>query len=54
MSGVALVVEDLTEERRMEAEQASSRTRSTVFAPGLVEQLLRDPSQLKLGGIRSR
>jgi len=53
VSGVALVVEDLTEKRRMEAEQRFiTDTFKRYVAPAVVEQLLRDPSQLKLGGIR--
>lgn len=53
VSGVALVVEDLTEKRRMEAEQRFIKDTFKRYAPpAVVEQLLRDPSQLKLGGIR--
>jgi class 3 adenylate cyclase len=53
VSGVALVVEDLTEKRRMEAEQRFITDTFKRYAPpAVVEQLLRDPSQLKLGGIR--
>jgi len=53
VSGVAVVVEDLTEKRRMEAEQRFIKDTFKRYAPpAVVEQLLRDPSQLKLGGIR--
>jgi adenylate cyclase len=53
VSGVALVVDDLTEKRRMEAEQRFITDTFKRYAPpAVVEQLLRDPSQLKLGGIR--
>lgn len=53
VSGVAVVVEDLTEKRRMEAEQRFITDTFKRYAPpAVVEQLLRDPSQLKLGGIR--
>jgi PAS domain S-box-containing protein len=53
VSGVALVVEDLTEKRRLEAEQRFIKDTFKRYAPpAVVEQLLRDPSQLKLGGIR--
>jgi adenylate cyclase len=53
VSGVALVVEDLTEKRRLEAEQRFITDTFKRYAPpAVVEQLLRDPSQLKLGGIR--
>ncbi len=53
VSGVAVVVEDLTEKRRMEAEQRFITDTFKRYAPpAVVEQLLRDPSQLKLGGVR--
>jgi class 3 adenylate cyclase/GAF domain-containing protein len=53
MSGVALVLDDLTEKRRLEAEQRFIKDTFKRYAPpAVVEQLLRDPSQLKLGGIR--
>ena len=53
MSGVAVVVEDLTEKRRLEAEQRFIKDTFKRYAPpAVVEELLRDPSQLKLGGIR--
>ena len=53
VSGVALVVEDLTEKRRLEAEQRFIKDTFKRYAPpAVVEHLLRDPSQLKLGGIR--
>jgi PAS domain S-box-containing protein len=53
VSGVALVVEDLTEKRRLEAKQRFITDTFKRYAPpAVVEQLLRDPSQLKLGGIR--
>ena len=53
VSGVALVVDDLTEKRRLEAKQRFIKDTFKRYAPpAVVEQLLRDPSQLKLGGIR--
>ncbi len=53
VSGVAVVVEDLTEKRRLEAKQRFITDTFKRYAPpAVVEQLLRDPSQLKLGGIR--
>ena len=53
VSGVAVVVEDLTEKRRLEAEQRFIKDTFKRYAPpAVVEELLRDPSQLKLGGIR--
>jgi class 3 adenylate cyclase len=53
VSGVAIVVDDLTEKRRLEASQRYIKDTFMRYAPpAVVEQLLRDPSQLKLGGIR--
>ncbi len=53
VSGVAVVVEDLTEKRRLEAKQRFITDTFKRYAPpAVVEELLRDPSQLKLGGIR--
>lgn len=53
VSGVAIVVEDLTEKRRLEADQRFIKETFMRYAPpAVVEQLLRDPSQLKLGGVR--
>lgn len=53
VSGVAVVVEDLTEKRRLEAKQRFiTNTFKRYAPPAVVEQLLRDPSQLKLGGVR--
>lgn len=53
VSGVAIVVEDLTEKRRLEADQRFIKETFMRYAPpAVVEQLLRDPSQLKMGGVR--
>ena len=53
VSGVAIVVDDLTEKRRLEADQRFIKETFMRYAPpAVVEQLLRDPSQLKLGGVR--
>ncbi len=53
VSGVAIVVDDLTEKRRLEASQRYIKDTFMRYAPpAVVEQLLRDPSQLKLGGLR--
>jgi adenylate cyclase len=53
VSGVAIVVEDLTEKRKLEADQRFIKETFMRYAPpAVVEQLLRDPSQLKLGGVR--
>ena len=53
VSGVAIVVDDLTEKRRLEAGQRYIKDTFMRYAPpAVVEQLLRDPSQLKLGGVR--
>jgi PAS domain S-box-containing protein len=53
VAGVAIVVEDLTEKRRLEADQRFIKETFMRYAPpAVVEQLLRDPSQLKLGGVR--
>ncbi|MBI5565974.1 MAG: GAF domain-containing protein [Chloroflexi bacterium] len=53
VSGVAIVLDDLTEKRRLEADQRFIKETFMRYAPpAVVEQLLRDPSQLKLGGVR--
>lgn len=53
VSGVALVVDDLTEKRKLEADQRFIKDTFMRYAPpAVVEQILRDPSQLKLGGER--
>ena len=53
VAGVAIVVDDLTEKRRLEAGQRFIKETFMRYAPpAVVEQLLRDPSQLKLGGVR--
>ena len=53
VSGVAIVVDDLTEKRRLEADQRFIKETFKRYAPpAVVEQLLRDPSQLKMGGAR--
>ncbi len=52
-TGVAIVVEDLTEKRRMEAEQRFVKETFMRYAPpAVVEQILQDPSRLKMGGVR--
>ena len=53
VSGVAIVVDDLTEKRRLEAEQRFIKDTFMRYAPpAVVEQLLRDPSLVKVGGVR--
>ena len=53
VTGVAIVVDDLTEKRKLEADQRFIKETFMRYAPpAVVEQLLRDPSQLKLGGVR--
>jgi adenylate cyclase len=53
MSGVAIVVDDLTEKRRLEKDQRFIKDTFMRYAPpAVVEAILRDPSQLKLGGAR--
>ena len=47
------MVDDLTEKRKLEADQRFIKETFMRYAPpAVVEQLLRDPSQLKLGGVR--
>jgi PAS domain S-box-containing protein len=53
VSGVAIVVDDLTEKRKLEADQRFIKDTFMRYAPpAVVEAILRDPSQLKLGGVR--
>jgi class 3 adenylate cyclase/GAF domain-containing protein len=53
VTGVAIVVEDLTEKRKLEADQRFIKDTFMRYAPpAVVEAILRDPSQLKLGGVR--
>ncbi|HIE38086.1 MAG TPA: adenylate/guanylate cyclase domain-containing protein [Anaerolineales bacterium] len=52
-SGVALVLEDLTERRRLEAQERFIReTFQRYVCPAVVQRLLEDPGSLKLGGHR--
>ncbi|HHH41417.1 MAG TPA: adenylate/guanylate cyclase domain-containing protein [Chloroflexi bacterium] len=51
--GVAIVVDDLTERRRLEAKERFIReTFKRYVAPAVVERLIEDPDSLKLGGRR--
>jgi len=51
--GTALVVEDLTERRRLEAQERFIReTFQRYVCPAVVERLLEDPDRLRLGGLR--
>ncbi len=51
--GTALVMEDLTERRQLEARERFIReTFQRYVSPAVVQRLLEDPSQLKLGGHR--
>jgi len=51
--GTALVMEDLTERRRLEARERFIReTFQRYVSPAVVQRLLEDPTQLKLGGHR--
>ena len=53
VAGVAVVVDDLTEKRRLEADQRFITDTFKRYAPpAVVEELLRNPSQLRLGGVR--
>ncbi|MCX7683435.1 MAG: GAF domain-containing protein, partial [Anaerolineae bacterium] len=49
MQGLAFVVDDLTEQRRLEAHYQMFRR---ILPPAVVEQLPSDPTELKLGGQR--
>ncbi len=49
MQGVAIVVDDLTEQRRLEA---SYQMFKRYVSPAVIEQLPADPQELKLGGQR--
>lgn len=49
MQGVAIVVDDLTEQRRLEARYQMFRR---YVSPAVIEQLPPDPAELKLGGQR--
>ena len=49
MQGVAIVVDDLTEQRRLEASYQMFRR---YVSPAVIEQLPSDPQELKLGGQR--
>jgi adenylate cyclase len=52
-SGVALVVDDLTERRRLEAKERFIReTFQRYVAPAVVQRLLEEPERLMLGGQR--
>ncbi|MBN1955146.1 MAG: GAF domain-containing protein [Anaerolineae bacterium] len=51
--GTALVMEDLTERRRLEARERFIReTFQRYVSPAVVQRMLEDPSQVKLGGQR--
>ncbi len=51
--GMALVIEDLTERRRLEAQERFIRETFQRYAPpAVVQRILEDPSQVKLGGHR--
>jgi len=51
--GVALVVDDLTERRRLEAQERFIReTFQRYVSPAVVQRLLEDPASLRLGGHR--
>ena len=53
--GTALVVEDLTDRRRLEAQERFIReTFQRYVCPAVVRRLLEDPSRLKLGGQREQ
>jgi adenylate cyclase len=49
MQGVAIVMDDLTEQRRLEARYQMFQR---YLSPAVIERLPRDPSKLKLGGQR--
>lgn len=52
-TGVTIVVDDLTEQRKLEAEVQQMRsTFERYVSPRVVEQLLSDPSRVQLGGAR--
>jgi adenylate cyclase len=53
VSGVAIVVDDLTEKRRLEQNQRFIKeTFQRYVSPAVVDQLLRDPALAQLGGLR--
>jgi adenylate cyclase len=53
--GATLVIEDLTDRRKLEAEQERIRqTFGRVVAPRVRDRLLSDPSHLRLDGIRQK
>ncbi len=52
-TGIAIVVDDLTERRRLEEQVRQVRgTFERYVVPRVVEQLLSDPNRLQLGGVR--
>lgn len=52
-NGIAIVVDDLTERRRLEAQARRIRqTFEQYVVPHVVEQLLSDPDSVRLGGVR--
>jgi PAS domain S-box-containing protein len=52
-NGVAIVIDDLTERRQLEQQVRQVReTFERYVAPRVVEQLLSDPSNVQLGGVR--
>ncbi|MEA3309810.1 MAG: adenylate/guanylate cyclase domain-containing protein [Chloroflexota bacterium] len=53
VEGVAIVLEDLTAQRQLEAEVQQVRgTFERYVSPSVVQQLLSDPSRVRLGGVR--
>lgn len=52
-TGIAIVVDDLTEQRHLEEQVRQVRgTFERYVAPRVVEQLLNDPDRVRLGGVR--
>ncbi|HNT76107.1 MAG TPA: adenylate/guanylate cyclase domain-containing protein [Anaerolineae bacterium] len=52
-NGIAIVLDDLTEQRRLEAQARRIRqTFEQYVVPRVVEQLLSDPTSVRLGGVR--
>ncbi len=52
-NGIAIVLDDLTEQRRLEAQAKRIRqTFEQYVVPRVVEQLLSDPNSVRLGGVR--
>jgi adenylate cyclase len=52
-NGIAIVLDDLTEQRRLEAQAKRIRqTFEQYVVPRVVDQLLSDPNSVRLGGVR--